>query len=247
VALPPISSAGRAAYTTGRPDIVDAVPTSAMRILDVGCSNGAVGAALKAAVINRTVIGIDADDSLLADARVSLDHVIKADLNHFSYRRAFASNAFDCLIFADVLEHLTDPWKHLRDAMYCLGSGGSVIVSLPNIRHLTAIGSIFLKGTFPRRDRGIFDKTHLHWFTISDGRKLVEQAGLEVADIHCSLRARDRGGGLLNKLTIRGLGPMRNFFPIREFLTYQYCIRGIKEPLRERMRQCESDYPGPRR
>ena len=105
----PISGAGRAAYTTARPDIVDAVPASAVRILDVGCSNGAVGAALKAAVGTRMVVGIDADDSLLAEARVSLDHVIKADLNDFSYSRVFAQDAFDCLIFADVLEHLVDP------------------------------------------------------------------------------------------------------------------------------------------
>ena len=224
----PINGTGRAAYTTGRPDIVDAVPATAVRILDVGCSNGAVGAALKAAVSKRTVIGIDADDSLLAEARVSLDDVIKADLNDFCYRKVFAPDAFDCLIFADVLEHLVDPWEHLRDAMHCLGNGGSVIVSLPNIRHITAIASIFFEGTFPRRDRGIFDRTHLHWFTIRDGRILVEQAGLRVEGIDYSLRARDQGGGLVNKLAIRGLGPVRHLFPVREFLTYQYCIRAVK-------------------
>ena len=194
----------------------------------MGCSNGAVGAALKAAVGTRTVVGIDADDSLLAEAQLRLDRVIKADLNDFSYRRAFGPEAFDCLIFADVLEHLVDPWNHLRDAMHCLGGGGSVIVSLPNIRHITAVGSIFLKGRVPRRDRGIFDRTHLHWFTIRDGRALVEQAGLRVAGIDYSLRVRDRGGGLLNKLTIRGLGPIRGFSPVREFLTYQYCIHAVK-------------------
>jgi 2-polyprenyl-3-methyl-5-hydroxy-6-metoxy-1,4-benzoquinol methylase len=199
-----------------------------MRILDVGCSNGAVGAALKAADSKRVVIGIDADESLLAEAEVRLDGVVNADLNKFCYRDSFAPDAFDCLIFADVLEHLVDPWKHLRDAMCCLSCGGSVVVSLPNIRHITAMGSIFFAGTFPRRDRGIFDRTHLHWFTIRDGHALLEQAGLCITGIDYSLRAGDRGGGLANKIAIRGLGPIRRFFPVREFLTYQYCIRAIK-------------------
>ncbi len=224
----PILDAGRVAYTTARPDIVNAVPRSALRILDVGCSNGAVGAALKIAVSGRTVAGIDADDTLLAEAAGRLDRVIKADLNEFSYSATFSPEMFDCMIFSDVLEHLIDPWTHLCEAVRCLCQGGSVIVSLPNIRHLTAIGSIFLKGTFPRRERGIFDRTHLHWFTISDGRKLVEQAHLQVADVDYTLRVRDRGGGLLNKLAIRGFEPVRKFFPIREFMTYQYCIHAVK-------------------
>lgn len=225
---PSISAAGRAAYTTARSDIVSAVPAAAMRILDVGCSNGAVGAALKAGAAERTVTGIDADDSLLAEARGHLDQVISADLNEFSYQGAFAPGSFDCLIFADVLEHLVDPWKHLRDAIYCLDDGGSVVVSLPNIRHISALRSIFLGGIFPRRDRGIFDRTHLRWFTIRDGRELVEQAGLRVASIDFSLRARDRGGGFVNKLVIKGLGPIRSLYPVREFFAYQYCIRATK-------------------
>ena len=218
----------RAAYTTPRPDIFDLVPRSAMRILDAGCSNGVLGATLRAAVTGRTVEGIEADVSLIPEAERNLDRVIRADLNSFSYELTYPAESFDCIIFADVLEHLIDPWTHLPKALHCLCRQGSIIVSLPNIRHVSALGSIFVKGTFPRRERGIFDSTHLHWFTIRDGLRLMQHAGLRVTDVDYSLRVRDRGGGLVNKVAIKLCDPVRRLYPIREFLTYQYCMRAIK-------------------
>jgi len=203
------------------------VPSAAMSVLDVGCSSGALGASLKNGCPGRTVIGIERDAAFAALARRQLDDVICADLNQIDWSDAMMDRLFDCIIFADVLEHLMDPGRQLREAKRFLRSGGCIVISLPNIRHASALFAIFLKGTFPRRDRGIFDRTHLHWFTINDAKALVAEAGMCVEHVSCALRLGDEGGGIMNRLADKALGPIQGFFPIREFLTYQFCLRAV--------------------
>lgn len=216
-----------AAYTTPRSDVFSMVPRSASIILDVGCSNGALGASLRASRDGRKVFGVEMDEAFADQASARLDHVACADLNHFDWAAFMPGQQFDCIIFADVLEHLIAPEAQLKAARDRLSSGGSIVVSLPNIRHLSSFSSIFMHGTFPRRDRGIFDRTHLRWFTIKDARTMVEGAGLRVEGMTCALRVGDHGGGLLNRLANKLLGPVDHFVIVREFLTYQFCMRAV--------------------
>ncbi len=215
------------AYTTARSDVFEMVPAAAMSILDVGCSNGALGASLRHALPNRQIFGVERDAEFVAQAEGQLDRVIHADINEFAWGDVFPEAMFDCVIFSDVLEHLIDPQKHLIEAQKCLLPGGSIVISLPNIRHISALYSIFLCGTFPRRDRGIFDRTHLHWFTRRDAHILLAAIGMQVEAATYTLRVGDKGGGLLNKVVGRLLGPIKEFAPVREFLSYQFCLRAI--------------------
>ena len=204
------------------------VPANATSILDVGCSNGALGASLREMLPGRRVTGIEVDADFAEQARQRIDEVICADLNTFDWASRMSSRSFDCIIFADVLEHLVDPPRQLRNAQSVLSPGGCMVISLPNVRHVSALYSIFLRGTFPRRDRGIFDGTHLRWFTIGDARRLVHDAGMRVEAMDFTLRVGDKGGGFLNKAAIRVLGPVQHRFPVREFLSYQFCIRAVR-------------------
>lgn len=213
------------AYTTPRPDISAMVPLDAARILDVGCSNGALGRSLKQARQGREVSGIELDADFAAEARNYLRLVINADLNSMNWEEQLQGQTFDCIIFADVLEHLTDPPKCLSNARKHLAVGGCVIVSLPNIRHVSALASIFISGVFPRRDRGIFDRTHLRWFTVTDARALLHQTGFAVCDTDFALRWGDRGGGVFNRVLNRLPMQLKKWAPIREFFCYQMCLR----------------------
>lgn len=111
-----------------------------------------------------------------------LDCVVEADVNTLDWQTVFDDQVFDCLMFADVLEHLVDPWRCLSLALQRLAPGGCVIVSLPNVRHVSVLWGIFFMGTFPRRDRGIFDRTHLRWFTYADAKGLLLESGLVVPE-----------------------------------------------------------------
>jgi methionine biosynthesis protein MetW len=218
----------RASYTGGRHDIVACVPPGARQILDAGCSNGSLGEALRSAVPGRTVWGIEADPTFCREAAARIDRVVQADLDGLAWTETFAAHRFDALIFADVLEHLRDPWTVLRDAVQVLSPGGVVVISIPNIRHVSAMYSIAIRGRFPRRERGLFDKTHLRWFTYGDAVALCRNAGLEVLRVTPLLRLRDLPGGRANEWLDRLLGPFRSVRLVRDFLAYQFLLTATK-------------------
>lgn len=216
-------------YTTARSDIVEMVPLDARAILDVGCSNGALGRGLKERQPGAIVCGIEYDKAFASEASKQLDFVVNADLNTMDWRAALGDRKFDCLIFADVLEHLLRPQECLAFALQHLNPAGCVVVSLPNIRHLSAFHSIFVTGRFPQRDRGIFDRTHLRWFTISDAEDFLSNAGLKIASSSTALRWGDQGGGLINRLLNKLPSTVKNWRLVREFFTYQICFKAIKK------------------
>jgi len=206
-------------YTTARSDVFEMVPPDAMGILDVGCSNGMLGRSLRAALAGRTVCGVEFDAKFADEASSHLDYVVNADLNELDWEKAFAGRSFDCMIFADVLEHLKEPQQCVSNALQYLRPGGSIVVSLPNIRHVSALWAIYLQGSFPRRDRGIFDRTHIRWFTIRDAHDLLAGQGFKVSAMSAALRWGDRGGGRINRLLNRLPPAAQQWGPIREFQT----------------------------
>ncbi len=169
------------AYENSRPEVRALVPARVRRILDLGCASGAVGAALKARG-DVAVVGIERDPAYAADARRRLDRVVEADVEALA-SRAGELGRFDCLIAADVLEHLVDPWRALRAYAALLEPGCRAVLSLPNVASWQTYWAL-ARGTWPRRPEGIFDATHLRWFTLADARELCEQAGLAVEAVH---------------------------------------------------------------
>lgn len=214
------------AYTGIRQDIAELVPRNAKSILDVGCSNGALGGFLKSQFPTRRVVGIEIDSELANEATTNLDSVICSNLESLQISSALSQySPFDCIICADVLEHLRIPEEILLALTRTLAPGGKLIVGLPNIRHHSALWEIFVRGSFPRRSRGIFDSTHLRWFTYADSLSMLRSASLEPELFKFSTRIGDKGGGLLNRLSGRFLDPIAHWPPIREFLVYQFAIR----------------------
>jgi SAM-dependent methyltransferase len=207
------------AYENPRPELQRHVAAGARRILDLGCASGALGAALKAR--GAYVVGVESDPRYAARARERLDEVIEADLETVD---PAPLGRYDVLVAGDVLEHLTDPWAVLRRFAGIVEPGGTVVVSLPNVRHWESVYAIAVQGRFPLRNEGIFDRTHLRWFTLHDAWGLVDQAGLEVEGVERRIRYRRIGGAKETpaaRLIARLPGP-------RAFLTYQHIITARK-------------------
>jgi SAM-dependent methyltransferase len=215
-----IRRAARAdAYENPRAELQRHVPPGARRVLDLGCASGAFGAALKAR--GATIVGVERDAAYAARARERLDDVVEADLDTLD---PGPLGTFDVLVAGDVLEHLADPWAVLRRFATVVEPGGTVVVSLPNVRHWETLFAIAVQGTFPRRNEGVFDRTHLRWFTLHDAWSLVDQAGFTVEAVERRIRYRRVGGAKETpaaRLIARLPGP-------RAFVTYQHVIRARK-------------------
>jgi methionine biosynthesis protein MetW len=215
-----LRQARAAAYENPRPEVQALVPRDAGRILDVGCSSGALGAALKARQ-SCQVVGVELDRDYARDAATRLDRVLVADLESLD-PQAEALSGFDCLIAADVLEHLRDPWSVFERLTGTVRPGGSVIVSVPNVRHWTTFRALGWSGIWPRDDDGVYDRSHLRWFTLADARALMEQAGLHVTTVapRYRLRLGDPGS--------EASGRRLHRTPLAPFFVFQYVLAGVK-------------------
>jgi SAM-dependent methyltransferase len=161
--------------------LLEAVPPGA-RTLDVGCATGYLAAELAAR--GGPVVGVEADPAAAAAAVASgaFERVVCGDVETDACRddlRALAP--FDAIVCGDVLEHLRDPWGTLGFLATLLAPGGRAAVSVPNAAHWTGRRAL-VRGRFPYAEHGLFDRTHLRFFTHPSARELVEGAGLRVVD-----------------------------------------------------------------
>jgi SAM-dependent methyltransferase len=210
----------RAGYETDRPDIQAHVPAGARSILELGCSAGALGAALKArAPRSMTVVGVEYDPEHARIAAQRLDRVVAGDAAEFVAGASPPESPFDCLIAADVLEHLVDPWTTLQRAAALVRPGGTVIVSLPNALFFGGLLRIVRERRWPRDDEGLFDRTHLRWFSRSDAVELVRGAGLAEIQVEPRYFVEGRSLRRRQRLARTPLGP---------YLPVQHIVTGIR-------------------
>ena len=169
------------AYDSPRPEVTDLVPMRARRVLDVGCSTGAVTAPLRDR--GAQVVGLEADPALAARARTALDDVVESDVEAMAAAGTpVPGGPFDCVVLADVLEHLRDPWAVVRwvdDAL--LADGGSIVVSVPNVAHVQTLGAL-ARRRWRHDDVGIFDRTHLRFFARRNLPELVAGTRLSIVE-----------------------------------------------------------------
>lgn len=149
-------------YRFDRPEVRALVPASARRILDVGCAGGGLGAGLKREKPTLVVDGIEVVPHAARMADDVLDRVFRGPVEDVHV--LVEDGAYDCIIFADVLEHTVDPAQVLALLRPKLKAEGVLVVSLPNVRHWTVVGPL-LEGNFDYEDAGILDRTHLRFFT----------------------------------------------------------------------------------
>jgi SAM-dependent methyltransferase len=108
-----------------------------------------------------------------------LVQVLEVDLNH---QRPRLPGPFSIALCGDVLEHLVDPEATLQWLRQSLDSGGRLIASLPNSAHWY-VRLNFLLGRIPEEDRGLFDRTHLHFYAWRNWESLLQRAGFVVEQV----------------------------------------------------------------
>ncbi len=144
------------------------------RVMDVGCDEGY--AARHLVTYGFQVYGIDKNPATLEKAARYYQKTILADLEK---DLTTTDGPFEVIIFADILEHLTDPAAVFQHFTALLAPGGLVVVSVPNVAHWYVRLSL-LRGRFDYSERGILDRTHLRFFTLRTARRFLEEAGFRI-------------------------------------------------------------------
>ncbi|MBM3794191.1 MAG: class I SAM-dependent methyltransferase [Acidobacteria bacterium] len=147
--------------------------TNGARVLDVGCGPGYLCELLTER--GYRVTGLERAGWGPPDGALGYT-LIDADLDQ---RLPPLNERFDAIVCADILEHLRDPAALLQQLCCALAPGGRLIASLPNSGHLY-FRLVILSGRFPKHDRGLFDRTHIHFLTWDGWRELLTGAGFTI-------------------------------------------------------------------
>ena len=205
-------------YIGPRNNVLSLIPDNVSKVLDIGCSTGALGEKIKQRNNNTEVVGIEFNKKMVEVAQKKLDKVIVGDAENINLAEFFQPDYFDCIIFADILEHLKNPWETLKNVSSFLNVSGIVIASIPNVRHYTTIVDLLFKGYWPYRERGIHDRTHLRFFTLRNIRELFQYANLNIERIERNYRITEKPQRL------NQFAKCFAFCPCKELFAFQYLI-----------------------
>ncbi len=165
-----------------------------VKVLEVGCASGYLGSRLAAK--GCAVWGIERDlEAFTNIPQEGYVEVLRADVQQLQVL-PWPLHSFDVILAADVLEHLIDPAQTLRLLRPYLREGGRLLVSLPNIAHLSVRLGL-LRGAFRYEASGILDRTHVHLYTFATAVELVNDGGFMPERI---LAGSDRFGVVLNRM-----------------------------------------------
>lgn len=166
-------------FSNNRIEVQQIINPNSKVILDVGCGAGAMSAELKAK-LGAEIWGIETFEDAANIARERLDNVLIGAVEE-EYLK-LPENYFDSIVFADILEHLVDPFTLLKNISSKLKKSGEIVVSIPNINYWGVIQTL-LMCDFPYMDTGILDKTHLRFFTKKTILEMLENAGFRTFKI----------------------------------------------------------------
>ena len=174
------------------------------RVLDLGCSDGALAAELR--THGHRVTGVDVEEH--PGVRDRLDAFVAADLD--AGIPGAVGDGFDVIVAADVLEHVREPEPLLAGLAARLAPGGSIVTCVPNFGHWYPRLRVAL-GRFDYDRRGILDRDHLRFFTRKSLERMIGQAGYSVRRrefLTLPLEVVQRGA---NERPVRGERAARSF------------------------------------
>jgi 2-polyprenyl-3-methyl-5-hydroxy-6-metoxy-1,4-benzoquinol methylase len=184
-------------YASKREDILPYIPHGVKKVLDVGCARGLLGEIIK----NERgckVYGVEMSEDSVRIARTRLDDVFCVNIEEAPL--PFKED-LDVIIFADILEHLIDPWRVLSRSRRWLKPGGIVFASIPNTAHYSIILDL-LRGRWDYLPYGLQSISHVRFFTKASIEQMFIKSGYSIITIqpqNLSLHLREQIGTMLDK------------------------------------------------
>ncbi len=163
------------------PDLLRLMPASARRVIEVGCSSGALAREYRKVNPSCQYVGIEIDPAYAKLAERHCNEVLVLDIEDAGDADFAGRLAGDCWIFGDALEHLILPWELLRTIRRHIPDDGCVVACIPNAQHWSVQARLNC-GTFRYEDAGLLDRTHLRWFTRTTMIEMFQGAGYRITE-----------------------------------------------------------------
>jgi 2-polyprenyl-3-methyl-5-hydroxy-6-metoxy-1,4-benzoquinol methylase len=162
-------------------DLLAYMPKGCKRIVEVGCSTGALARAYRAINLDCEYIGIEIDSDYAAIASEYCTRTITGDIETMPDETFHELFPCDCFVFGDLLEHLRDPWGFLQRIRSRIQPEGQIVACIPNAQHWSLQVKLCC-GAMHYQDSGLLDRTHLRMFTRTTMLDMFQKAGFRVVD-----------------------------------------------------------------
>lgn len=159
--------------------ILEMLPQNCKTVVEVGCMRGSLTRAYLARNPACQWTGIDIDPDNVAIAAGVCQRALCRDIETMAEAEFAQFAAADAWVFGDTLEHLRDPWVVLARIRNYLPARGVVVASIPNAQHWSFQARVNA-GLFRYEDDGLFDRTHLRFFTRTTILEMFRDAGYRV-------------------------------------------------------------------
>jgi SAM-dependent methyltransferase len=167
------------AHETHNPQLLQLMPTDARRVVEIGCSSGALAREYKRINPGCYYLGVEVVPQYVELARRYCDCVHEVDIENATEGYIRDALAGDCWIFGDTLEHLRDPWALLFKIRSTMSNTGSVVACIPNAQHWSVQARLNC-GDLIYEESGLLDKTHLRWFTRKTIIEMFQRTGFRI-------------------------------------------------------------------
>ena len=160
------------------------------KILDLGCGDGDYSIALKEQ-------GFDVMAGDIDKERFRYAGQIPFEYCDITKTLPFKNSTFDYLLLMEVVEHLRNPYDVLKEINRIIKSGGSLILSTPNILNLKSRFRFLFEGAYEyfreppldqdKNPREVIFNLHLFPYRYQELEYLLSACGFKVSDVFTSL------------------------------------------------------------
>jgi SAM-dependent methyltransferase len=208
----------------GNQELLGLIPDGQNVVLDIGCGGGDNGEILSHRGNIVDGITLSAEEAVIAGRKLNKVYVHNLEEG----LPGGLQGNYDVVVMSHVLEHIAYPERLLTDIKKVLKTDGRLIIAIPNIMHYKSRIQLII-GRFNYEETGIWDYTHVRWYTINSIIRTLEKFEFEIdkVDVSGDVPAASIVRKYFSKGTIERLYRVFKWFS-RELFGYQILVVASK-------------------
>ncbi|MEW9669522.1 glycosyltransferase [Ammoniphilus sp. 3BR4] len=210
-------------------NLIDPPQDLAINVLEIECACGGTLMQIKNKYKNVNLYGIEMNDQAGAIAS-QFAKVQKVNIE--SELLGYPEEFFDYIILPNVLEHLFNPWKVVKNLEKHLKSNGKLLVSIRNAMHYSMLSDL-INGNISYTHSRNPDRTPLRFFTLEEIKKMFKESGYEKIDFGMTtINKTESDEQFIKLLSITNGGQLTD-----QYNAYQYLVTVRKKDYTEELKK----------